>query len=101
VTSCLSSLGHAAPPLIVAPPSKGSGQELSAGPRGRFFISTAERRWVTRATICGVGGLFCEWLQPRRVDLGPQTKPAILVMDNIPTRLRGLRRHCALTTRTC
>jgi hypothetical protein len=59
--------------------------EFQALHNGRCLISTAKRRWVTKAIFAEWAELFCEWLERRRVDLGLQNKPAILVLDNAPT----------------
>jgi hypothetical protein len=54
--------------------------------KGRCFIATAKRGWVTNVIFAEWAELFCEWLERHRIDMGLQGKPAILVLDNAPTR---------------
>jgi hypothetical protein len=59
VAPCISPLGHAAPPLIVIALLKSCMREFQALHKGRCFVSTAKRGWVTKAIFAEWAELFC------------------------------------------
>ena len=74
VPPCINCKGKAWPPPTM-PLLKSCQEEFESLHMDRCFIRIASRWWVTRVIFTEWAQLFCEWLEPRRADLGLLGKP--------------------------
>jgi hypothetical protein len=94
VAPCFNNRGDAPPPLLVFPGPVCAMRELEALQARSLWITISSKGWVDRKVFRQWCQWFAEWIAQKRAEWGlPSETPALLVMDNAPTRadLAGLQ----------
>jgi hypothetical protein len=86
VGPCFNAVGDAAPPLFVTPLLQKYRDEFNVLHVCRCFLTSARRGWVTKSIF---GEFFCTVLDEYGKRLNREGNPAILLMENAPTRSCG------------